>query len=59
MFLSIYTLVHVVISLIGLGLGLSCSAGLLNGERLDGLTKVFLWTTVLTMSRGLGFRLIM
>ncbi len=50
-----YTLVHVLISLIGIGSGLVVLFGLLNGKRLDGWTAVFLATTVATSVTGFGF----
>jgi hypothetical protein len=55
MILAAYTLIHVVISLIGIGTGFVVLAGLLKGQRLDGWTKLFLWTTVLTSVTGFGF----
>jgi hypothetical protein len=53
--LAAYTLVHVVISLIGIGSGLVVLGGMLVGRRLDGWTAVFLVTTVLTSVTGFGF----
>ncbi len=50
-----YTLLHVLIGLIGIGSGLIVMFGLLTGKRLDGLTAVFLATTVLTSVTGFGF----
>jgi hypothetical protein len=50
-----YTLLHVVLSLIGIGSGLIVLFGLLTGRRLDGWTAVFLTTTVLTSVTGFGF----
>jgi len=50
-----YTLIHVVISLTGIGSGLIVLFGLLTGKRLDGLTALFLATTVLTSVTGFGF----
>src|SRR5271168_1391031 len=50
-----YTLLHVVISLIGIGSGLSVMYGFLTGKRLDGLTAIFLSTTALTSLTGFGF----
>jgi hypothetical protein len=46
---------HVLISLIGIGSGLIVMFGLLTGKRLDGLTAIFLVTTVLTSVTGFGF----
>lgn len=50
-----YTLLHVLISLVGIGSGLIVMFGLLTGKRLDGMTAVFLATTVLTSVTGFGF----
>ncbi len=50
-----YTFLHVLISLVGIGSGLIVMFGLLTGKRLDGLTAVFLATTVLTSVTGFGF----
>jgi hypothetical protein len=50
-----YTFLHVLISLIGIGSGLIVMVGLLTGKRLDGLTAVFLTTTVLTSVSGFAF----
>jgi hypothetical protein len=50
-----YTLLHVLISLLGIGSGLIVAFGLLTGKRLDGLTAIFLVTTVLTSVTGFGF----
>ena len=50
-----YTLVHVVISLIGIASGLIVLFGLLAGKRLNGLTALFLISTVLTSVTGFGF----
>jgi hypothetical protein len=50
-----YTFLHVLISLIGIGSGLIVVVGLLTGKRLDGLTAVFLTTTVATSVSGFAF----
>jgi hypothetical protein len=50
-----YTLLHVIISLIGIGSGLVVLFGLLAGKRLDGWTALFLITTVATSVTGFGF----
>lgn len=50
-----YTFLHVLISLVGIGSGLLVTFGLLTGKRLEGLTAVFLITTVLTSVTGFGF----
>jgi hypothetical protein len=55
MSLATYTLVHVAISLIGIGTGFVVMYGLINGKRLDGWTGLFLFTTVLTSVTGFGF----
>jgi hypothetical protein len=50
-----YTLVHVVISLVGIGSGIVVVLGMLGGRRLDGWTALFLLTTVATSVTGFGF----
>jgi hypothetical protein len=50
-----FTLFHVVISLIGIGSGLVVLWGFLRGKRLDGITAIFLFTTVLTSVTGFAF----
>jgi hypothetical protein len=55
MSLSTFTLLHVIISLAGLGTGFIVLLGLLNGKRLDGWTAIFLTTTVLTSLTGFMF----
>jgi len=55
MSLSTFTLVHVLISLAGIGSGFIVLFGLLNGKRLDGWTAIFLTTTVLTSLTGFLF----
>jgi hypothetical protein len=55
MSLSTFTLVHVIISLIGIVSGLIVLFGLLSAKRLNGLTALFLLTTVLTSVTGFGF----
>jgi uncharacterized membrane protein SirB2 len=50
-----YTLIHVVLSLIGIGSGLVVSFGLLAGKRFNGWTGLFLATTVATSVTGFGF----
>lgn len=55
MSLQTYTLIHVLISLIGIGSGLVVMYGLLTAKRLDRWTAVFLTTTVLTSVTGFGF----
>src|SRR5438552_7852778 len=53
--LTTFTLIHVVLSLVGIFAGLVVAGGLLAGRRLDGWTGVFLATTVLTSVTGFGF----
>jgi hypothetical protein len=55
MILQIYTMVHVLISLLGIFTGLIVLFGMLAGKRLDGWTKWFLITTVLTSVTGFFF----
>jgi hypothetical protein len=55
MSLSTFTLVHVLISLVGIASGLVVLYGLLSAKRLDGWTSLFLITTVLTSVTGFGF----
>src|SRR6266480_5915867 len=52
---STYTLIHVLISLVGIVSGLVVVFGLLGGKRLDGWTALFLATTVATSVTGFGF----
>lgn len=53
--LSAFTLLHVIISLAGIGSGFIVLYGLLNSKRLDGWTAIFLATTVLTSVTGFMF----
>ena len=55
MSLSTFTLVHVLISLVGIASGLVVLFGLLSAQRLDGWTALFLISTVLTSVTGFGF----
>src|SRR6185369_17718609 len=55
MSLATYTLIHVIISLIGIGSGLVVLFGMFGGKRLDGITALFLATTALTSLTGFGF----
>jgi len=50
-----YTLLHVLISLAGIGSGLVVLYGLITGKRLNGWTAVFLTTTALTSISAFGF----
>jgi hypothetical protein len=55
MSLSTFTLLHVLLSLAGIGSGFIVLFGLLNGKRLDGWTAIFLTTTALTSLTGFLF----
>lgn len=55
MSLATYTLIHVIISLIGIGSGLIVLFGMFGSKRLDGMTALFLATTALTSLTGFGF----
>ena len=55
MILEIYTLIHVLISLVGILSGFVVMLGLLAGKRLDGWTETFLTTTVATSVTGFFF----
>jgi hypothetical protein len=53
--LPVFTLVHVVISVLGILSGLIVVGGLISGVRLRGSIAVFLVTTILTDITGYGF----
>ncbi|MGO8700160.1 MAG: hypothetical protein ACLQVY_20920 [Limisphaerales bacterium] len=55
--LKTYTLIHVLISLLAIFSGLVVVGGLLAAKRLDGWTKLFLATTILTSATGFFFPL--
>jgi hypothetical protein len=55
MTISTFTTVHVVLSLVGIFSGFVVLIGLLGGKRLDGLTALFLVSTVLTSATGFLF----
>ena len=55
MILHIYTIIHVLISLLGIFTGLIVLFGMLAGKRLDDWTRWFLITTVLTSVTGFFF----
>jgi hypothetical protein len=55
MTISTFTLVHVLISLVGIGSGFVVVYGLLTGKRFDGWTAIFLVTTILTSLTGFLF----
>jgi hypothetical protein len=52
---STFTLVHVLISLVGIGSGLVVLFGLINGRLLGGWNLLFLISTVLTSVTGFAF----
>jgi hypothetical protein len=53
--LTMFTLIHVVFSLIGIVAGLVVAGGLAAGKRLDRWALVFLVTTIATSVTGFGF----
>lgn len=53
--MTIYTFVHVLISLVGILSGFVVLYGLLKADRMDGWTLLFLVTTVVTSATGFGF----
>ena len=55
MILHVYTIIHVLISLVGIFTGLIVLFGLLAGKRLDGWTRWFLITTAVTSVTGFFF----
>jgi hypothetical protein len=55
MSLSTFTMVHVIISLIGIASGLVVLFGLLGSNRMPGMTSLFLLTTILTNATGFLF----
>ena len=55
MILQIYTIIHTLISLVAILTGIVALFGMLSGRRLDGWTKWFLTTTVLTSVTGFFF----
>jgi hypothetical protein len=52
---STYTLIHVLISLVAIGSGLIVVLGMITGKRFNGLTALFLITTLATSVTGFGF----
>jgi hypothetical protein len=52
---STFTLVHVLLSLVGIGSGFVVAYGLLTAKRLGGWTAIFLASTVATSVTGFGF----
>lgn len=55
MSLATFTLVHVVLSLVGIGSGFVVMAGWLSGRERQGWGALFLSTTVATSATGFGF----
>src|SRR6266478_8071389 len=55
MSLSIFTAVHVVISLVAIVSGIIVMFGLLGSKRMPGLTAIFLLSTILTSATGFLF----
>jgi hypothetical protein len=55
MILQVFTLAHVLISLIGIFTGFVVVYGLINARELGGWTSWFLWTTALTSVTGFMF----
>jgi len=55
MILTLFTLFHVAISLVGIASGFVVAFGLLAGKQVNGWTPWFLWTTVLTSATGFLF----
>lgn len=53
--LPMFTLIHVLLSVLGLMAGLVVLGGLLAGDAMEGWTAFFLITTVLTSLTGYGF----
>ena len=53
--LPMFTLIHVVISILGIVAGLVVVGGLIAGARLSGWTAFFLISTILTSVTGFGF----
>ena len=53
--MTAFTFVHVLISLVAIASGMVVGLGLVGGKRMDGLTALFLTTTVLTSVTGFLF----
>src|SRR5437870_6008101 len=53
--LTTFTLIHVVLSLVGIFAGLVVAGGFIAGKQVNGWTGVFLVTTTLTSVTGFGF----
>jgi hypothetical protein len=55
MSLANFTMLHVIISLIGIVSGIIVMFGMLGSKRMPGLTAIFLLSTILTSATGFGF----
>ena len=55
--ITIFTLIHTLLSVIGIFAGLVLAGGLIAGKRLDGWSVLFLVITILTNVTGFGFPL--
>src|SRR6202040_2722949 len=55
MSLATFTMVHVIISLVGIVSGIIVMFGMLGSNRMPGLTAIFLLFTILTSATGFGF----
>ncbi len=55
MILRIFTIIHVLISLLGIASGFVVIYGMHTADPMDGWTKFFLWTTVATSVTGFFF----
>ena len=55
MILRVLTIIHVIISLLGIFSGFVVITGMHNADPMDGWTRFFLWTTVLTSVTGFMF----
>lgn len=53
--LATFTLIHVLISLVGIGSGVAVFYGMLRGKQVNAITTIFLVTTVLTSATGFLF----
>ena len=53
--MTVFTLVHVLISLIGIAAGLAVVFGMIDNNRMDAVTRIFLLFTVLTSVTGFLF----
>jgi hypothetical protein len=53
--LSLFTIVHVIISMIAIAAGFIAMFGMIGNKPLGGWNAIFLWTTILTSVTGFGF----